>query len=78
MATTSKERDFPTVIIVGAGLGGLVLAILLERMGINYMVLERSSQFRSLGEALDNWLIQQAYQSFSFSLYPFFCCPVRY
>ncbi|KAG0048624.1 hypothetical protein BGZ83_006443 [Gryganskiella cystojenkinii] len=43
----------PSMIIVGAGLGGLMLAILLERMGgIDYMILERASQFKTLGAAM--------------------------
>ena len=50
MSTTSKEREVPSVIIVGAGLGGLMLAILFERMGVDYIILERSSQFKSLGK----------------------------
>lgn len=39
----------PHVMIVGAGLGGLMLAILLERMGVSYAVYERSAEVRPLG-----------------------------
>ncbi|KAF9189609.1 hypothetical protein BGZ51_009428 [Haplosporangium sp. Z 767] len=42
----------PHVMIVGAGLGGLMLAILLERMGISYLVFERSAAVRPLGSAM--------------------------
>ncbi|KAG0055384.1 hypothetical protein BGZ83_008776 [Gryganskiella cystojenkinii] len=42
----------PDVIIVGAGLGGLTLAILLEKAGIPYKVLERASSVKPLGSAL--------------------------
>jgi len=41
----------PTVIIVGAGLGGLTLAILLEKAGIPYKVLERSPAVKPLGKS---------------------------
>ncbi|KAG0308784.1 hypothetical protein BGZ98_006831 [Dissophora globulifera] len=40
------------VIIVGAGLGGLMLALLLERLNISYVVLERASEIRPLGSAM--------------------------
>ncbi|KAF9571182.1 hypothetical protein EC968_000870 [Mortierella alpina] len=43
--------DKPTVMIVGAGLGGLTMAILLERAGIEYHVFERSQTVRALGSA---------------------------
>ncbi|GJJ74071.1 hypothetical protein EMPS_06429 [Entomortierella parvispora] len=49
---STENRDLPSVIIVGAGLGGLLLAILLDRIGIEYTVLERSAVFRSLGSAM--------------------------
>lgn len=39
------------VMIVGAGLGGVMLAILLERLNIPYMVFERSAEVRPLGKA---------------------------
>ncbi|KAF9287797.1 hypothetical protein BGZ68_001268 [Mortierella alpina] len=42
----------PHVMIVGAGLGGLMLAILLERMGVSYAVYERSAEVRPLGSAM--------------------------
>ncbi|KAF9938500.1 hypothetical protein BGZ67_010727 [Mortierella alpina] len=42
----------PHVMIVGAGLGGLMLAILLERMNISYAVFERSTEVRPLGSAM--------------------------
>lgn len=41
----------PKVIIAGAGLGGLTMALLLERGGIEYQVLERSQKIRPLGSA---------------------------
>jgi len=43
--------DKPRVMIVGAGLGGLTMAILLERAGIEYHVFERSQTVRALGSA---------------------------
>ncbi|KAG0228952.1 hypothetical protein BGW41_003228, partial [Actinomortierella wolfii] len=40
------------VIIVGAGLGGIMLAILLERAGISYIVIEKAQTVKPLGSAL--------------------------
>ena len=37
------------VLIAGAGLGGLLLAILLERAGIEYHVYEKHEEFLALG-----------------------------
>ncbi|KAF9429684.1 hypothetical protein BGZ76_001142 [Entomortierella beljakovae] len=40
------------VIIVGGGIGGLVLAILLQRAGIDYIILERNVLIRPIGTIL--------------------------
>ncbi|KAG0202602.1 hypothetical protein BGX28_004918 [Mortierella sp. GBA30] len=40
------------VLIVGGGLGGLVLAILLQRAGIDYLVLEQSVLIRPIGSVI--------------------------
>ncbi|KAF9959342.1 hypothetical protein BGZ65_000489 [Modicella reniformis] len=40
------------VLIVGAGLGGITLGIMLERAGISYHILERSSGIRPAGSAI--------------------------
>lgn len=47
--TTVDTNPQPTVIIVGAGLGGLMLAALLERVDIPYLILERATSFKPLG-----------------------------
>jgi hypothetical protein len=39
-----REKSPCKVLIVGAGVGGLVLALCLERAGIDYIVLERTQQ----------------------------------
>ncbi|KAF9164506.1 hypothetical protein BGX20_000924 [Mortierella sp. AD010] len=41
-----------TVLIVGAGLGGLMLGAILESAGISYHILERTTEFRPLGSAM--------------------------
>ncbi|KAF9992567.1 hypothetical protein BGZ80_003809 [Entomortierella chlamydospora] len=41
----------PKVIIAGAGLGGLTLAILLEKASIDYEILERATVLKPLGSA---------------------------
>lgn len=48
-ATEVDTNPKPTVIIVGAGLGGLMLAALLERVDIPYLILERATSFKPLG-----------------------------
>lgn len=44
--------DGPPVIIVGAGVGGLTLALLLRRQGIDAEVLEQSAELREVGAAV--------------------------
>lgn len=49
----SQSVKSPKVIIAGAGLAGLTMAILLEKAGIEYQVLERSSEVQqTLGGAI--------------------------
>ncbi|KAF9365542.1 hypothetical protein BGX34_009580 [Mortierella sp. NVP85] len=40
------------ILIVGAGVGGLTMAALLERAGIDYLVFERAKEIKPLGSAL--------------------------
>ncbi|KAK3809181.1 MAG: hypothetical protein J3Q66DRAFT_391538 [Benniella sp.] len=40
------------VLIVGAGIGGLTMAALLERAGIDYLIFERAKEIKPLGSAL--------------------------
>ncbi|KAF9138980.1 hypothetical protein BGX30_008520 [Mortierella sp. GBA39] len=42
----------PTVLIVGAGLGGLMLGALLEKADISFVIFERSSSVKPLGSAI--------------------------
>ncbi|KAF9206814.1 hypothetical protein BGZ49_001756 [Haplosporangium sp. Z 27] len=44
--------DSPRVLIVGAGMGGLTLGILLERIGVDYLIFERASCVKPLGAAM--------------------------
>ncbi|OAQ33088.1 FAD/NAD(P)-binding domain-containing protein [Linnemannia elongata AG-77] len=48
----STQADRPTVLIVGAGLGGLMLGALLEKADISYVIFERSSSVKPLGSAI--------------------------
>ncbi|KAG0353263.1 hypothetical protein BC939DRAFT_1068 [Gamsiella multidivaricata] len=42
----------PKVLIIGAGIGGITLALLLERIGIDYEVFERAKCVKPLGAAM--------------------------
>ncbi|KAI1316803.1 hypothetical protein EDD11_009469 [Mortierella claussenii] len=50
--TNATSNNLPHVMIAGAGLGGLLLALLLEQAGIPYTVYERSQNLRALGSAM--------------------------
>lgn len=49
MSSSSEQRPLPEVLIAGAGLGGLLMAILLDKIGIPYRILERASKVKALG-----------------------------
>ncbi|KAF9151856.1 hypothetical protein BG015_006128 [Linnemannia schmuckeri] len=49
MSTTSNK---PTILIVGAGLGGLTLGALLEKSDVPYLIFERASAVKPLGSAM--------------------------
>ncbi|KAF9902052.1 hypothetical protein EC991_005386 [Linnemannia zychae] len=46
------EQVKPSVIIVGAGLGGVMLGALLEKCDVPYTILERASSVKPLGSAM--------------------------
>ncbi|KAF9921575.1 hypothetical protein FBU30_008367 [Linnemannia zychae] len=48
----SGTTDRPTVLIVGAGLGGLMLGALLEKANIPYTIFERATTVKPLGSAM--------------------------
>ncbi|KAF9292900.1 hypothetical protein BGZ88_006000 [Linnemannia elongata] len=49
---SSERSNQPTVLIVGAGLGGLMLGALLEKADIPYAIFERTAVVKPLGSAL--------------------------
>ncbi|KAF9171939.1 hypothetical protein BGX20_006649 [Mortierella sp. AD010] len=48
----STNKSVPEVLIIGAGIGGLMLAILLEQINIPYHIYERATEVKPLGSAL--------------------------
>ncbi|KAF9164504.1 hypothetical protein BGX21_002102 [Mortierella sp. AD011] len=50
--TEPMDVPVPTVLIVGAGLGGLMLGAILETTNIPYHILERATEFRPLGSII--------------------------
>lgn len=49
MSAAKSTLKRPKVIIVGAGLGGVVLGALLEKAGVDFDVYERASIVKPLG-----------------------------
>ncbi|KAF9571183.1 hypothetical protein EC968_000871 [Mortierella alpina] len=47
----STPGTSPTVLIAGAGIGGLIMAILLEKAGIEYKIFERQARVATQGSA---------------------------
>ncbi|KAG0038794.1 hypothetical protein BGZ83_002995, partial [Gryganskiella cystojenkinii] len=47
-----SDGKTPYVIIVGAGIGGLFLAVLFEKVGIRYEIFERASEVKPLGSIM--------------------------
>ncbi|KAF9312057.1 hypothetical protein BG003_006703 [Podila horticola] len=45
----SDDNTLPVVMIAGAGLGGLLLAVIFERNGIPYKIFERATKLKPLG-----------------------------
>ncbi|KAF9113368.1 hypothetical protein BGX27_001696 [Mortierella sp. AM989] len=46
------EKPKPEVLIVGAGIGGLILGILLEQINVPYHIFERASEVKPLGSGM--------------------------
>ncbi|KAF9907146.1 hypothetical protein EC991_011286 [Linnemannia zychae] len=49
---TSQQDEKPTVLIVGAGLGGLMLGALFEKSNVPYKIFERATSVKPLGSAM--------------------------
>lgn len=49
-APNAKDLVKPKVLIVGAGIGGLMLAFLLKKGGVPFLVVERAAEVKPLGE----------------------------
>ncbi|KAF9931280.1 hypothetical protein FBU30_010509 [Linnemannia zychae] len=47
-----SSSNKPTILIVGAGMGGLMLGALLEKSNIPYMIFERAATVKPLGSAM--------------------------
>ncbi|KAF9300752.1 hypothetical protein BGZ74_007535 [Mortierella antarctica] len=51
-APNAKDLVKPKVLIVGAGIGGLMLAFLLKKGGVPFLVVERAAEVKPLGSGL--------------------------
>lgn len=51
-----NDTGKPRVIIAGAGIGGLTMAILLNKAGVTFEILERSDDVKQLGKDLSRRL----------------------
>ncbi|KAF9985652.1 hypothetical protein BGZ75_002698 [Mortierella antarctica] len=49
---TAKEAQVPHVMIVGAGLAGLLMGLLLDRINVPYSIYERAAEVKPLGSAM--------------------------
>ncbi|KAG0091418.1 hypothetical protein BGZ93_003274 [Podila epicladia] len=47
-----ENEDRPKVLIAGAGLGGLTLALLLQKAGVRFQVLESATEIKPVGSAI--------------------------
>lgn len=47
----SESKKMPTVLISGAGLGGLMMGALLERINVPYHIFERATKVKPLGNS---------------------------
>ncbi|KAF8978929.1 hypothetical protein BGZ46_006004 [Entomortierella lignicola] len=52
MSQQGSDKHRPDVIIIGAGIAGLTLAILLEQINIPYHIFERATEVKPLGAAM--------------------------
>ncbi|KAF9919645.1 hypothetical protein FBU30_010715 [Linnemannia zychae] len=52
MTFNSEQWAKPKILIAGAGIGGLTLALILEKAGYEYEVYERASEIKPLGAAM--------------------------
>ncbi|KAI1286535.1 hypothetical protein EDD11_000296, partial [Mortierella claussenii] len=50
--SSSMSAPKPEIMIVGAGIGGLFLACILEKMDVSYRIFERASELKPLGSAI--------------------------
>ncbi|KAF9176816.1 hypothetical protein BGZ50_009626, partial [Haplosporangium sp. Z 11] len=51
-SNSQPDKKAPMVLIVGAGLGGLMLGMVLEKAGIDYCIFERALKVKPLGAAM--------------------------
>lgn len=59
--TNTPTQVKPTVVIVGAGLGGIMLGALLEKCSVPYVILERASTVKPLGTLyIYTYLVQKS------------------
>ncbi|KAF9425487.1 hypothetical protein BGZ76_003213, partial [Entomortierella beljakovae] len=47
-----KDNEKLEILVIGAGIGGLMIALMLEQIGIHYHIFERASEVKPLGAAI--------------------------
>lgn len=65
----NENKSKPMVLIVGAGLGGLLLGALLEKAGVPFKIFERASVVKPLGMSTLHLLFPPSHATFLYRVH---------